>query len=100
MAENPYTLTVTDLFHLADLAGAVGSKSNVRARWAVDGDMNTVADGVIRNFTKENGMFWTDKDGDVRDAFLWISGMFESFIPVRTVLAQMVDGTFYVENGK
>lgn len=83
-------LTVTDLHRLNVIADAVSHGR--RVVW-----MNEFGDrmeGVVRNFTNEDGNFLLP-DEDVRDGYVWISSMFEHFVPVQEVLDMIHDGRFF-----
>jgi hypothetical protein len=89
------TLTLADLDLLSDLY--VAGKGHANARWAVGGELDNVTTGVIRGIRNgDTTMLLSDQD--VRDAFVWISGIIEWQIPVRTVLAQMRGGTFVIQD--
>jgi hypothetical protein len=87
-------LTVADLAMLSELSDACSNKSKVR--WAANGDVSYIAEGVARNFTDANGNFLKANE-DVRDAFVWISGTMEHFIPVRQIMEWMTNGLFVVQ---
>lgn len=89
-----HTLTVSQLIRLGELLR--GADQHDRVRWAVDGDTDRVTDGVLRGFTDANGNHWHDSDGDVRNAYVRISGTMEHFLPVSDVLELMADGLFFV----
>lgn len=91
MADN---FTLSDLDALAELRVAAQEKR--RVRWAVNGDMDIIAEGVARNFTDESGNFFSS-DGDVRDSHFWISGMSEYFLPVRDLIPLIRDNLFVVQ---
>lgn len=77
-------LTLSELNRLAMLAEAVGEGRRI-ARLH-DG---LVQSGVARAFTREGGGFLTPDD-DIRDGFVWVSGITESWWPV-TELANGID---------
>jgi hypothetical protein len=89
-------LTIGEVTLLADLVRAC--QGNQRVKWAVDGDVERVTDGVARAFTNAEGNF-VGRDTDVRDAFVWISGTFETFMPVRQILALMDQHLFVIAVG-
>jgi hypothetical protein len=93
---NTDALTVADLAMLSELSDACSNKSKVR--WAANGDVAYIAEGVARNFTNEDGNFLKANE-DVRDAFVWISGTMEHFIPVRQIMEWMTNGLFVVQEG-
>lgn len=86
------TLTIGTANALADILRAC--QGNLRVRWAVHGDVAVITSGTARAITTHDGALWGD--GDVRDAYVWISGTFETFMPVREVLALMADSLFVV----
>lgn len=77
-------LNMRTLSALADMSDA--AVHAYRLRWAV-GD-SVIADGVVRAFTRENGAS-IHADDDVRDAYLWVSGTSEYFVPVRALIDLM-----------
>lgn len=89
-------LTIGEATLLADLMRAC--QGNQRVRWALDADHTEVRSGVARAFTKADGNF-VGRDTDVRDAYIWISGTFEVFMPVRQILDLMNEHLFVVEIG-
>lgn len=91
MADN---FTLSDLDTLTQLRTAAAEKR--RVKWAVNGDLDVIAEGVARNFTDESGNFFSN-DGDVRDAYFWISGMSEYFLPVRDLIPLIRDSLFVVQ---
>lgn len=76
-------LTLSDLTRLGMLAEAVEEGRRI-ARMQEDG---TVQSGVARAFAHDGGGFLTPAD-DVRDGFVWVSGITESWWPV----AELADG--------
>jgi hypothetical protein len=85
-------LTPTVLEALWDLNEAVAKNSHIR--W-LSGGGETV-EATARAFTDKNGNFLLPTE-DVRDGYLWTSGIFEHFIPIRTVLAKMAEGVFAID---
>lgn len=77
------TLTLSQLNRLAMLAEAVGDGRRI-ARLHDDG---IVQSGVARAFTRDGGGFPGETE-DIRDVFVWVSGITESWWPV----AELVDG--------
>jgi hypothetical protein len=75
------TLTLQDAGALAEVLRLVETNSPVR--WLVPGT-DTIASGVARAITQDGGGFY--REGDVRDAFLWISGTMEFWVPVSQVM--------------
>jgi hypothetical protein len=87
-------LTFVQLLQLSELVEA--SNRHATVRWAVDGDLDVIASGVARHFTRDTfGNFPTHTD-DVRDGYLRISGMVEHFLPVSTVLDLHTRGLFFI----
>lgn len=86
-------LTISQATYLATLLTAC--QSNARVKWAVDGDTDRILDGVARAITHEGGGFLS-RDEDVRDGYVWISGTFEHWLPVRDVLDLMAQYLFVV----
>lgn len=96
MTTNTETLGLADLHVLSALLDACSNKSKVR--WAANGDVAYIAEGVARNFTNADGNFLKANE-DVRDNFIWISGTMEHFIPVRQIMEWMTNGLFVVQEG-
>lgn len=82
------TLTLNQAGYLADLIRGVkrGSKLSYYPRGAKDADHP--ATSVLRDFTHDGGGF-IRADEDVRDAYVWTSGMFEHWYPVRDLMAAL-----------
>jgi hypothetical protein len=80
-------LTVSTLTRLGMLAEAVERKQPI-TRLLPDG--NTVTK-VARAFTHDGGGF-LGRDDDVRDAFVWVSGMTEEWWPVSELLDGIREG--------
>ena|SRR5690242_13155595 len=81
-------LTINQAGHLADLLRAV--EGNKRMRYypnGADGDavFTTVS---LRAFTYDGGGLYRH-DADIRDAFVWTSGLFERWFPVRDLMAAL-----------
>lgn len=71
---------------LADLIRAVERKSSTKLRYYQFGtETDKPAEYVLRAFTHEGGGFLR-YDEDVRDAFVWCSGIFEHWFPVEELL--------------
>lgn len=85
-------LTAPDLFRLVDIVHAI--QTSAKVRWLTES--GTVVENVARAFTDTEGNF-LDSHSDVRNAYLWTSGIFEHFIPVSTVLTKMASGDLYFE---
>lgn len=77
-------LTLQDAGALAEVLRLAESNSPVR--WLVPGT-DTIASGVARAITHDGGGFY--REGDVRDAYLWISGTMETWLPVSQVMAMI-----------
>lgn len=79
-------LTLTEAGHLADLFRA--QERHDRLYWYPCGAEHGAAHAsyVIRAFTHEGGGLWFDKDGDVRDAYLWLSGIGELWLKVSDII--------------
>jgi hypothetical protein len=82
-------MTLTEAGHLADLFAA--QERHDRIYWypvgASAGAPN--ASYVLRAFTHEGGGLWFDKDGDVRDAYVWVSGITELWLKVSDIIRAM-----------
>jgi len=78
-------LTIDQAGLLADLLYAV--RHNKKVRYYPRGaEGNAVyATITLRAFTREDGYLYPH-DADIRDAFVWTSGMVEVFHPVRKLL--------------
>lgn len=89
----PRVLSLNRAGLLADLIRAVersNKQSGVKLRWypygADDSDATMhMAEYVLRNFTHKDGSFVTEQE-DVRDVYIWGSGIFEIFLKVEEVL--------------
>lgn len=90
-SDTPFTLR--DLRFLAEIQDAC--IHNYPVRWAQDSDPSQVVDGVARAFCNEDGSFFDSKK-DVREAFIWISGMVERFMPVMEIMYLMERDLFFV----
>lgn len=84
----PDNLTITDAGYLADIMRAVDRKDNVRLTWYPFGGDNPEIKTtyVIRAITHDGGGFWFDPDGDVRDAYLWLSGTTERWLKISDLM--------------
>jgi hypothetical protein len=79
------TLTADDLQYLADLLRGVHASAKMDwYPYGTDSAANP-ASFVLRQFTTKDGMYWPN-DQDIRDAYVWCSGMFERWLPVRDVM--------------
>lgn len=80
-------LTVRDLVNLNTVAGfAQGCK---KVRWLDEDDC--LHEAVARAFVKSPDQpYFLGSDDDVRDAYLWMSSTFETFMPVREAV-RLVD---------
>lgn len=74
-------LTVSDLTSLSIIAQA--AERSARVRWLLD--EGEVAEGVARAITHDDGGFLSSGD-DVRDAYLWVSGVTERWLPVSSLV--------------
>ena len=64
------------------------------ATWLADGD-GPIVSGTLRAIVKDDrGSSFMTSNTDVRDGYVWVSGTFEHFIPVRDVLDWIEAGTF------
>lgn len=86
-------LTQLEVVNLAKLIGALDARSNVKASWLDDeGDLR---DGVVRCFHRDyGGGGFPTGDDDLRDCWLHLSGVVETWLPVRSVLDRMAGGEF------
>jgi len=89
----PRVLSLNRAGLLADLIRAVersNKQSGVKLRWypygADDSDATMhMTDYVLRAFTHQDGSFITENE-DVRDVYVWCSGIFEVWLKVDDVL--------------
>lgn len=88
----PFTLADLDAYALLREA-ATGTW---RVRWAVGNGGGTVANGVARAFTDADGAFLRS-DVDVRQGYLWLSGVVERFMPLAEAAELMKRGELYVD---
>lgn len=92
--EQAGVLTISEAGYLADVLRGVERRK--RMRWyPLGSDTNAPAVLVLRAFTNPDGTFYP-VSADIRDAHVWVSGIFERWLPVREVLAALanaMDGT-------
>jgi hypothetical protein len=81
-------LTLHALRQLASLADCVFAGQPI-TRVLDDGEAFT---GTARAFTRLGGGF-LDSTEDIRDGYVWISGLFEQWWPVSELLAGLDNGT-------
>ncbi len=79
------TLTIGQAGYLADLIRGVegGKKLRYYQRGSDDAERPLVV--VMRAFTYESGGLYPH-DADIRDAYVWCSGMFEHWLKVRDLM--------------
>jgi hypothetical protein len=65
-----------------------------RVRWSLDGEH--ISEGVARNITAKDGMSLGERD--VREGYLWISGMMEHWIPMTEVVELYTKGLFVIDS--
>lgn len=92
MTDRPI-LTVSELNALATLLRAVQTCAKVS--W-IDPNSERVIDGTARCFAHFGGGFLGQED-DVRDHYVHVSGLFESWLPVADVIPIVKAGTFCVQ---
>jgi hypothetical protein len=88
------TLTYNEAGLLADLLRAVGRGDRLRHfPDGADGDTDHPVDGVLRAFTLEGGGFYPN-DQDIRDAYVWTSGITEHWYKVSDLIRALdnIDG--------
>lgn len=88
MTSTDRTLSVSILTRLGMLAETVQQGQRI-TRLLPNGDLSTK---VARAFTLDGGGFLGRED-DVRDAYVWVSGMTEEWWPVSELLDGIKDGT-------
>ncbi len=84
-----YPLTLTDAGYLSDILRGVEQGAYIR--WyprGTDSADNPIK-SVMRAITHEGGGLWFDSDGDVRNAYIWTSGIWEHWLPVREVMSAL-----------
>lgn len=81
-------LTEHDVRNLAALGDAVLHGQPI-TRLSPDGDVTTK---IARAFAHDGGGFLTAKD-DIRDGFVWVSGLTEEWWPVAELIEGMDQGT-------
>jgi hypothetical protein len=74
-------LTLTEAAHLGELTRAVNANAKLEY-YQFGADTDRPLTGELRCFAHEGGGFWSDRDGDVRDAFVHVSGMMEHWFQV------------------
>jgi len=87
-------LTIRQAGYLADLIKGVeqGKKLRYYAIGTDDADHPLVL--VMRAFTREGGGFWAH-DADIRESYIWCSGIVERWFSVRELMTAMqnaIDG--------
>jgi hypothetical protein len=86
--------TITEVTQLAQLIRGVWEGAKIRRLMPSE----LVLSGVLRAFTHEGGGFWHDSDGDLRDAFVWVTTDFgERWWPVREMMPQVFTGELSIE---
>lgn len=83
------TLTLTDAGRLADLIRACERNARIRYYPRGTDDADHPMTGVLRCFAHEGGGLWFDADGDIRDAYVHISGTFEHWFKVSDLMAAL-----------
>lgn len=53
--------------------------------------------GVLRAITHDGGGFYREDDGDIRDAFVWTSGVMEHWFPVKLFVAALMNTTVTID---
>lgn len=66
-----------------------------RVRWLTAN--NDIIEGVARALCVARGGGFLGAGDDVRDGYLWISGTFEHWLPVRDVMTMIGNGEFGVD---
>lgn len=82
-------LTLSDAGYLSDIIRAV--ERHARVTWyPLGGSAPEVhASYVMRSFAHDGGGLWFDRDGDVRDAYVWLSGTMEHWIKTSDLMAAL-----------
>lgn len=92
----PRVLSLNRAGLLSDLMRAVqlsNKQSGVKLRYYPHGsDTDKPAEYVLRAFTHQDGTFLSENE-DVRDVFVWCSGMFEHWIKVEELLDALDNAT-------
>jgi hypothetical protein len=87
------TLTMSNLIALGEIVRAAQGTRPIR--WSTDGGA-TICEGIARAITHDGGNFLSGED-DVRDGYLWVSGIFERWIPVRDLMPLVNTGLFAID---
>lgn len=87
-------LTLTEAAALGDIIRSCERNGKI-ALYEVDPDHPLRA--VTRCITHDGGALWFDSDGDVRDAYVWLSGTFEHFFPVRQLLTAISEQRLFFQ---
>lgn len=85
--------TLHDFTALQTIIGAV--QGNKKIRWSFDGGQH-IQEGVARALTRNGGGF-IDADSDLRDAYVWISSTFESWVLLTDLIPLVSAGCFGVD---
>jgi len=83
-AEYPLTMSAASI--LGDILRGVEQGRKLRYYPEGADSADYPVNSVMRAITHDGGGFWFDSDGDVRNAFIWTSGMFEHWYPVVEVM--------------
>ncbi len=88
-------LTIGQAGYLADLIQGVEGNKTMRYYPHGANFGNTPLKVTLRAFTYEDGALY-QHDADIRDAFVWTSGIFERWFPVRDLMNALanLDGRF------
>jgi NADPH-dependent ferric siderophore reductase len=78
-------LTIDDLQNLADLLRAVQAGAKMKWYPAGTDSADHPMEVVLRQFTNRDRMYWP-ADRDIRDAYVWVSGIMEHWMSVRRIV--------------
>jgi hypothetical protein len=89
----PRVLTYKQANLLADLIRGVQAKAKLRYYPRGTDSADNPMMLILRAFTDQQGAFWAD-DKDIRDAFVWCSGITEQFLGVEVLIKALdnIDG--------
>ena len=90
-------LSLSYAVHLGKVIDAVLDRRKVRY---LDGDgTQSIRTGTLRGFVRgaSDFNFFKTGDGDIRDAYIWITDTFEHTMPVRFAVDLLIDGEMAFE---
>lgn len=86
-------LTTRDVLRIAAVLD--GADRGARVRWEGPADLD-VREGIARRVSDFDGDTTHPDNVDVRDQWLHVSGVVETWLPMRDVLAWLADGCLHI----